>query len=399
MEGTLFERRADSVLRTVVLTDYERNVTPQILAEFLQLQVTIGEVMMRHDRVCFSVYGENLIAPLLLRAFGADGVLSLLEQNALGFALQSSFITYSVSDLPGLFPLQSARLNSLVHSDPAESVADGLRRMASQPDGATLRRLQQALADSYIRSDFDLAPEAVSLAHNGYGQGRFSSLGLPPDKEVSKLDQPERALLGRFATELRDLAFLSHFKMETLDEFVITRLCDESLGKLTEGRKLADAEARLFQIENVPSFGELFSSGALPIADIPAMRQNTHASKFRRWLRDATESVDAADLGRCYLDAVTHRKGLFNSTAGKVGKTLGVSALSATIGGLVAGPAGVAIGGAVGAGIPVAADISLDLIDQFVLGKVLEGWNPRNYFDKVIRPSLKKPESDSERTG
>jgi len=399
MEHTLFDRRADSVLRTVVLTDYERNITPQVFAEFLLLQFTIGEILMRHDRVCFSVYGENLIAPALIKAFGVNGLLSLLEQKAIGFALQSSIITHLVSDIPGVHPLQHGRLNSPSHSDPHASVADGLGRMVEKPDGDTLRRLQQALADSYLATDLDLAPEAVSLAHDGYGLGRFSGLGLPPNKELVKLDKSERALLARFATELRDLAFLSHFKMETVDELVITRVCDDSLAKLTEARKLASAEAQLFQIENVPSFAQLLASRVISVTDIPTMRQNPHASRFRRWLRDATESADAADIARQYLDAVTRRKGIFNSTTGKIGKTLGVSALSTAAGALIGGPVGAAVGGTIGAAIPTVLDVSLDVIDEFVLGRVLEGWSPRNYFDKVVRPVLKKPTSEAGSTG
>jgi len=399
MEDTLFDRRADSVLRTVVLPGYKHNITPQVFADFLLLQFTIGELLMRHDRICFSVYGENLLAPALIKAFGVDGVLSLLEQKAIAFALQSSIITHLVSDVPGVLPLQQGRMNSPSHSDPAASVADGLGRMVGKPGGDTLRRLQQALADAYLPTDLDLAPAAVSLAHSGYGLGRFSGLGLPPNKELVELDKAERALLAGFATELRDLAFLSHFKMETLDELVITRVCDDSLAKLTEARKLARAEAHLFQIENIPSFAQLLVSGMLPIADIPTMRQNSHASKFRRWLRNATESADAADLSRQYLDAVARPKGLFNSTTGKIGKTLGVSALSATAGALVAGPVGAAVGGTIGAAIPIVLDVSIDVIDEFVLGRVLEGWSPRNYFDKVVRPAVKKPTSQPASTG
>jgi hypothetical protein len=104
-------------------------------------------------------------------------------------------------------------------------------------------------------------------------------------------------------------------------------------------------------------------------------------------------------VARRYLDAVTHRKGVFNSPAGKIGKTLGVSALSATAGALFAGPVGAAVGGTVGAAISTVLDVSLDIIDEFVLGRVLEGWSPRNYFDKVVRPALKKPTPEPASTG
>lgn len=399
MANTLFDRRANSVTRTVLLTENERNITPHVLAELLQLPATVGELLMRHDRVCFSVYGENLIAPILLKAFGAGGLLNLLEQKAIGFALQSSLITYSVSDILGLDPLQCGRLSSPVHSDPAESVADGLRRMTSKPDGDTFRQLHKALADSYVGGDLNLAPEAVTLAHHGYGQGRFAELGLPAEKELSKLDKADRNLLCRLATELHDLAFLSAFKMETLDELVITRVCDDSLAKITSTRKLVSAEARLFEIENVPSFAQMFNTGVLRVAEVPTMRQHPDALKFRTWIHEAANSADAADLARIYLDAVTHRNRPVNSTPAKITKTLGVSALSATIGALVAGSAGAAIGGTVGTLLPPTVDVTLDLIDQFVLGKVLEGWNPRNYFDKVVRPNLKKPSPGERRAG
>jgi len=290
-------------------------------------------------------------------------------------------------------PAQRDREGHRTHLGSQSRVADP--RRGAESGRGTLRRLQQALADAYLPTDLDLAPAAVSLAHSGYGLGRFSGLGLPPNKELVELDKAERALLAGFATELRDLAFLSHFKMETVDELVITRVCDDSLAKLTEARKLASAEAQLFQIENVPSFAQLLASRVISVTDIPTMRQNPHASRFRRWLRDATESADAADIARQYLDAVTRRKGIFNSTTGKIGKTLGVSALSTAAGALIGGPVGAAVGGTIGAAIPTVLDVSLDVIDEFVLGRVLEGWSPRNYFDKVVRPVLKKPTSEA----
>jgi hypothetical protein len=83
-----------------------------------------------------------------------------------------------------------------------------------------------------------------------------------------------------------------------------------------------------------------------------------------------------------------------NSTPAKITKTLAVSALSTTVGAFVAGPAGAAIGGVVGPLLSPAADVTLNLLDQFVLGRVLEGWSPRNYFDRVVRPSLKKGNVD-----
>jgi hypothetical protein len=392
-EDTIFDRRANQVTRAVLIRGNESTVTPPVLTDFLLLPATVGELLMRHERLCFSVYGENLIAPILLRVFGPTGLLDLLEQGALRFALQSNLITHLASELPGVNPLQYGRLTSKVHIDPDESVADGLRRMSAQPDEATLARLQRALADAYVPDTVDYARPAVELAHQGYTLGRFKELGLPPERDLGSLAAQERATLARLASELHDLAFLSDQKMETLDEFVIAKVCDDSITRLTQGKKVATAEARLFEIENVPSFGALFVQNALTLSELPKLRQHPDAIRFRKWLRTASASSDASDIGRAYLDAISHRSGFLNSTTGKVTKTLALSAFSAVVGAFVAGPAGAAVGGVAGSLVPPAVDTTIDLIDQFILGRVLEGWDPRNYFDKVVAPNVKKRES------
>lgn len=75
----------------------------------------------------FKVYGENIPLTLLINTFGLKTVEALLEQEAINFVLWTSGVTYSVSDTPCVYPLQSLRYSSSVHTDPEESIISGFR--------------------------------------------------------------------------------------------------------------------------------------------------------------------------------------------------------------------------------------------------------------------------------
>lgn len=386
--NVIFDRHTNSVTRAVLIAGNEHLATPQIVSEFQLLPVTFSDLLMRHDGVCFSVYGENLVAPMLLHAYGISGLRNLLEQKAVLFHLRTSMVTYLQENTPGVNPLQSGRLSSSPHSDPEQSVHEGLSRLSSPPPKYELKVLNRLLAEAYQQPSIDYAPTAVQLSHDGYTRGRFGPFGLSSERPLGELTNNDRATLCRFADEMLDLANISDLDMQTLDEFVISEVFNESLERLTVAKKVADASARIFEIENIPAFSQLIVNGVFQPSDIPSLRAKRDAIAFRRWLHETVQTVDATKITSEYINSITEKRWL-ETVPGRITKSLTVSTVSAAIGAYVAGPIGAAIGGIAGKVLDPATEVAIDLIDEFVLDGLLKGRSPRNYFDKLVRPAVK----------
>ena len=222
MSRIVFDRHSSRPCRAVFLKGSEVPGPKATVSEFLSLPGNVSELLLRHDGVCFSIYGENCLIPVLLKHFGSDGTLELLTQGAVRFHLQHEMVTYAQSELPGVLPLQSGKHNSAIHSDPEASVDSILQSFTHPLPGGILPSLRRALVSAYEAPKKDYAPTAVALGHDAYSHGRFAKLGLPTENEVAFLPRDQRALLCHLATELHDLAIIADLQMETLDEFAIT---------------------------------------------------------------------------------------------------------------------------------------------------------------------------------
>ena len=50
-----------------MLKGNERQATPAVISELQLLNSHIADMLMRHDCICFGIYGENLLIAVLLR--------------------------------------------------------------------------------------------------------------------------------------------------------------------------------------------------------------------------------------------------------------------------------------------------------------------------------------------
>jgi hypothetical protein len=73
-QDIIFDSHTNRVARAVFIKGNEVQVTPEVLRELEQLPFRVSEMLMHHEGICFSVYGENMIAPLLFRYFGSRGL-------------------------------------------------------------------------------------------------------------------------------------------------------------------------------------------------------------------------------------------------------------------------------------------------------------------------------------
>lgn len=373
MDHLVFDRQSGRVCRGVLLKGTEVPETPTLAAEFLTLPGTISEALLRHDGLCFSIYGENTIAPLLAKLFGVDGLVELLDQGAIKFHLQDTTLTYLQSDVPGIRPLQTGTLNSDVHCDPAESAKAGLRSLKGHFDNVVLEDLAESLSGAYVASAQKYESDAISLGYDAYANGHLESLGLPFQGPVDDLPADGRAKLCEIASIVRDFSVVSDLQMETVDDLATAAILRPTLESLGQAKLMKGAEYAAFQIENVPRISELVSQGRIHPSEIPSLRLESDVVKFRDFLRNTSENSDSTDLGRAYLEAIGQTA---DGIPAKFVRTVTVWGVTTLASAKLAG-AGAA-----------AASLGLGLFDTFVFDRLRAGWKPRNYFENVVAPAL-----------
>lgn len=351
------------------------------------VQAEYSEHLLRHEGVVFHLYGENIPLVLLLNSFGVKGVEALIEQKAIQFALWTPMVTYMVSDVKGIDPLQSGALNSPSHSDPEESIKSGLQWKRDKLNSSDEATLIKKLRDSYVLPHKNFADKAARFGVEGYKANKFQNLGLPNEKDVRSLTVEERSQLCTLATESMDLAFMAQCGLDSYDSFRLLELTRTEITALQKAKRVQKAEDQIFEIEGIPSIASLVMAKKLDVSQIPKIRSSSHSEKYRKWLYELAGNEDATKIGKEYIDAITS-PGFFDSVTGKVVKSLCVSGFSAGVGALVAGPVGATVGFAGSKVTEALVDPAISLFDELFLDGLLRGWSPRHYFEKEVRPAI-----------
>jgi len=358
----------------------------RILSEF-------GELLLRHDGVAIKVYGENTPLTFLINAFGVKGFEALLEQNSIHFVLWTPLVTFNVDENKGIMPLQSGYLNSKVHCDPEASIEAGLNLLNQNINTKKKRKLINKILKVYRLPDEKTAGESARFGHEGYKSNIFSDLGLPNNKDIMELNIDERNKLCSFASESMEVSVLSALKYSSIDDYNILSINKNIIDRIHKAKQISQYEDKIFELENIPNFHELIRRKLIKIEDIPELRAKDSSVKFRSWIDDLTYHTDIEELAKEYISSITENKSFFDSKHVKIIKSLGIVALSFTIGNSIDGLTGAVIGGAIGGTLgkisEPAIDLGLNLLDSVYLDGLVKGWTPKHYFNKVIKPIIK----------
>lgn len=402
MPGLVFDKTLNGFCRRYL--DSSRGAPAQaaeILGAEKAVANSIAERLLYHPGISFQVYGENIPAAVLLKLFRLKGLEALLEQGAIQFVLWVPTVTYSVSEIEWVLPLQSGVLSSKPHADPEESATLGLNWSALGLTAPQKKDLARKLAATYVVPPPEYAAKGADFGIKGYETNKFASLGLPKTKDITKLAKSERERLCGLATEALEVATLAHFGLASTDSYELAALSDAETTHLAKAGHIEAKTDAIFKLEGMPNFGELLSSGAFRLEDIPSLRATKDAERFRAWMQTTQDGTDANVVAKEYLNAITKPSG-FDAGAPKFLKTIIVSAASgkvsaiagAAIGGMLAGPAGAIAGGHIGAVSGAVTgpviDSGLGLFDAFFLEGWLKGWTPRHYLRRDVAAMMLK---------
>jgi hypothetical protein len=384
MKQTIFYGGLDEFCRTYFVGDRPLTAAEgvQCLVRGREQQASIFEQFLLFDKICFKVYGENLVAPFLLRFLGQHGLETMIDQEAIGFTLWTPKVTYLMSDLPGIDPLQSGNVNSPAHSDPDQSIELGFRFMNPAPSRGVRRHLTKKLRRLYKLPRDTLAQEAVGLAQSSLRSGKLRLLGFPDTaSDIRSIKKEERKRLCECATELLEYSYLLESRMSSYSVFHFYSLFNHSASKLQSQGRIAQNFSTIATLEGIPDLKSLFNSMSEPFAQLPKLRAKRNSVKFREWLANA--SCTDQSIIKEYLNSLDAPKGFFETKTGKVTKSIVMTALGTGAGAAIAGAEGALGGAAVARVLEPVAELGLDLVDEFLLAGLTKGWSPRLFFDEL----------------
>lgn len=256
--------------------------------------------------------------------------------------------------------------------------------MKPRPSLELRRRLTRKILPLYRTPSADLAKEAVNITHSAYRSGKMKLMGLDTDQDIRNLPLSVRSDLCKYATELLEYSYLLSSHMTSFSNFHYYALFNDSVSKVRSRDTLYQNFNSIASIEGFPDLRGLRSELKIPLSKLPKLRNKRSSIHFRNWL--ATTSYSGTDViaTKEYIDAIADARGFFETKKGKLTKSIAMTTVGAGVGAVIAGAESGAFLGATAAKLlEPAADLALDMVDEFLISGLTKGWTPRMFFDDL----------------
>ena len=376
--NSIYNKNFDLFTRKYFIKGNEHLVSPYTYSQDYDMVIyELCESLLYHDSVTFHLFGENIIIPVLVNAFGLSGVRELLEQGAIKFLFNVPQVMYNVDNIEGLIPISAASgFTSDAHSVPEISAKLGMDFYAQQVSRREKRALLRKVVKNYILPDTKISANAVQFGVDGYRRNLFTEYGLPNNFDIEKLELNQRKLLCALTSEYVDIALLSQHHLYINQSYRTAKLYEDNLRYLYDSATTKKATDALFELEKLPDFTMLLKEKIIKTTDIPALRSHPDYVKFRKWIAESVEHNKSEDISKAYIEAIYSSKGLFDKEPYRFMKTVFMSIVGSFTG--LLGP------------LSPVADVSINLLDTYLLSNVSNGWNPRHFFNRKIEPILRE---------
>jgi hypothetical protein len=383
--NTLFNSELNNYCRKYLVKDVQ--LSREEISQFENTHnlnvASIFEQILLFDKISLKVYGENIPIAVLINNLGIKNFERLLEEDVFEFVLWTPVVTYLSSDIPGVMPLQSGNLNSPAHSVPSESIKMGFEWMKNQPDRKIRRELQRKIEKKYIIPSPDIPHNSANIVMQAYSSDKLAEFGMPKTKEIEKLVESERAKLCGYADDILETTILSQLNYSSFDNYKNYALTNISLVKIKDAFKIKENFNQILKTENIPDLKSLILNKHINFDSLIKLREKRIAKDFRSWLNNLSQSSDSEYVIKEYIDAITERKGFFETHKGKFVKTVSMYGVGVGVGTLVGGIPGTILGGPAAKMLEPALDLGLDFLDTYILDGLLKGWSPKIFIEEL----------------
>lgn len=364
------------------------SVSKQDIAAFIPTQkivnASIFENLMLFDKTMLKVYGENIPLAYLIGIMGEKAFEELIEQDALGFVLWKPMITFMVDPTSGVDPLAFGNTSSPAHSDPEASLELGLEWLKEPMKRKKRRSLIKKLRDKYEVTEDHLPQRAVELTTSAYNSSRLDNYGFD-SKNVQYRDIPNKLHRGlaRHAENILEYVYLLENNLSSVSKAEYHDHLLTSSNRIKSANIALGNCCQIIDLEGMPDLKSMYHNCTQPFDKLLRIRNKGYTKKFRSWLAGIDIDLDSQEVIKAYYEAILKPQGFLQTGSGKMAKTLSMAGVGMGIGALIGGPAAAIAGAAGGKLIEGAADIGIDLLDEYLLDGVLKGWTPRVFIEKL----------------
>jgi len=343
------------------------------------IKAQIFEDLLLYDKITFKVYGENIPLAFLINELSMKGIEKLIEKDDIQFVLWTPTIMHMVSNIKGVIPLCSGRLNSPVHCEPEQSIESGLNFLTnlSQKNKKIIKR---KLRDKYIIPKEGIEKETQEFTLSAFKSNKFSHYGLTNEEDLTQLNKEQKKTLNKCASDLLEYKFTISEKLTINQNSEFQPLFNSTLKNCIKHDEIV---TEIIKIENFPNLKEVFFNlEKTTFKDIVKIREKNNIKKFRNWLNEISDNVEFNEITKEYINSIENSKDFFETKKGRFTKNIIMSLVGAGIGS-VAGPVGTAVGGFAGSLLSPTTDFALDMLDEYYISELLKGWTPRVFFDEI----------------
>jgi hypothetical protein len=374
------------------------NVQPpdplEFASQMYRQQTTLFEHLLLFDKITLKVTGEAIPLAVLIGMFGQKTFDALVEQGAFEFTLWTQEVMYLVKNIPGIDALASGNFNTPEYGDPERSIETGLAWARNAPTGRKRRQLVRRLLPLFRITENNLAENALKIIRESLRNGGLEPYGIPKvSGHADSLNDVQKRLIAKCGQDFAEYDFLMRNGMTSFSDYRYFSPFWSSAERFRTMNRTISGFSSMSKLEGVPDLKALFAELKSPLQRLPKIRKTANARNFRTWLEETAGQSPDTDMVKAYLDSISERRGMLDSTPRKLLKTVVLAAVGIGVGATAGGHAGAVVGAAAAPIVEKVAEFATDtavgLLDNFVLDRVSKGWSPRMFFDDLSQ--LRRP--------
>ena len=343
------------------------------------------EQLLIFDKITITTNRVNFALAFLISKLGINTVEKLFELGYIRILLWSPVImtgsgreqadgTIDKSVIYGQPPIAAGSLGDK-DLDPEENIHNAITHFNFHRDR---RRIftKKAAKNYIIPNGMEFSTGSAKVVIDAYESNNLAGLGLPFEKESDQLDLEQRQQLLGLGHKVLETAILSKYGFKSFENYEHFKICEQNLDNIGKAYNVSEGTAAILNLENLPDLKCLFINENIQFEDLFTLRHLSNAKYFRKWINEISESSNAIEITKEYINQIKGSNKFFTSREGKLIRNLGMFGASTALGVAVAGPVGAVAG------------FGLGLLDTFVLDGILIGKNPSMFIDD-LRGSIK----------
>lgn len=344
------------------------------------LLARLFEQLLIFDKVVIRTNNVNFQLAFLLNELGPNLVEQLVERGLLKFLLWTPMImsgagrqrddgTIDESTVIGIPPIVSGSLST---SDlkPSNNIEKALSNLPYNRDRK--RILKKILSKHYIVPKGDeFSRDSVNIVIEAYKANILDEFGLPYNKEPEQLDVQERSNLLKLGNQVLESAVLSKYRLKSFENYNQYKICKSNLKNIGDALRVSENTSSILSLENLPNLRTLYLQERINFEDVLRIRNLASSRYYRKWINKVSESDDALEITKEYINAIKGKSGFFESNSGVFVKSLSLLGISS---GLAA---------ALGPGVGLGAGIGLRVFDAYILSNLIKGHKPSVFIETI----------------